>query len=204
VKGVRLVTETVNLAPVVTVDQVREYMRIVNARASEILADQELRTKIVSALAELRSKNIELSDRRKVKLVIVAAAYSILNAESRPTVNSLADALEVVAVHAEEDRRRVEEVVLSQKLRTFDVMRIVAMKEELRRAYEEVKRKGDSVTLQDLELLRRLYVRVAGELENIAKSTRGGRIPREARELYAVAAETRRFLEEHLRALSVG
>jgi len=204
VKGVRLAAETVNLTPVITVDQVREYSRAVNARASEILADQDLRAKIVGALAELKNRNVELSDRRKAKLVIVAAAYSILNAESRPTVNSLADALEVVAVHAEEDRRKVEEVIIAQKLRTYDVMKLATLKEELMRVYEEVKSRGDDISAldRDIELLRRLYIRAAGELESLLRHRHGGRVPREARELYAVAAEVGRFLEERLRALS--
>jgi MoxR-like ATPase len=204
VKGTRLATEALDLKPILAVEQVKEYKRAVDARASEILADPDLRAKIVGALAELKNRNVELSDRRKVKLVIVAAAYSVLNAESKPTVNSLADALEVVAVHAEEDRRKVEEVVIAQKLRTYDVMKLATLREELKRVYEEVKSRGDDISAldRDIELLRRLYIRAAGELESLLKHRHGGRIPREARELYAVAAEVGRFLEERVRALS--
>jgi MoxR-like ATPase len=204
VKGVRLATETLDLKPILAVEHVKEYKKAVDARASEMLADPNLRAKIVGALAELRGRNLELSDRRKVKLVIVAAAYSVLNAESKPTVNSLADALEVVAVHMEEDKKKVEEVIISQKLRTYDVMKLAALKEELRRVYEEVKSRGDDISAldRDIELLRMLYIRAAGELESLLRHRHGGRIPREARELYAVAAEVGRFLEERLRALS--
>jgi MoxR-like ATPase len=207
VKGVRLVTETVDLEPVLTVEQIKEFRKAVDARASEMLADPDLRSKIVAALAELRGRNLELSDRRKVKLVLVAAAYSILNAEQKPTVDSVADALEVVAVHGEEDRRKVEEVIMSQKLRTVDVMRIVAIKEELRRAHEGLKANAGNMNLEDfmrqLDMLKALYVRAVNELETLSKRSQNRRIPREARELYAVAAEVYRFLEEQARRFSV-
>ena len=203
VKGVRLATETLELKPILAVEQVREYKKAVDARASEILADPDLRAKIVGALAELKNRNVELSDRRKVKLVIVAAAYSILNAEQKPTVDSVADALEVVAVHSEDDRRKVEEAVMALKLRTFDVMRIVAIKEELRRAYEGLKANADSMNVGDfvrqLDTLKALYVRAVNELEMLSRRSQNRRIPREARELYAVAAEVYRFLEEQNR-----
>jgi MoxR-like ATPase len=207
VKGARLVTEPVDLSPVITVEQVRELKGAVDARAKEMLADPDIRSKIVAALAELRGKNLELSDRRKVKLVVVAAAYSILNAEQKPTVDSVADALEVVAVHSEDDRRKVEEVIMALKLRTVDVMKIVAIKEELKRAYEGLKASADSMSLGDymrqLDALKALYVRAVNELEALSKRSQNRRIPREARELYAVAAEVYRFLEEQARRFSV-
>jgi MoxR-like ATPase len=210
VKGTRLATESMDIAPILTVEQVREYKKAVDARASEILADPELRAKLVATLAELRNRGVELSDRRKVKLVIVAAAYSILNAEQKPTVDSVADALEVVAVHDEDDRRKVEEVVMTLKLRTFDVMRIVALKEELRRAYEGMKASADNADnmnlgdfVRHLDTLKVLYVRAANELEALSKRSQNRRIPREARELYALAAEVYRFLEEQARRFSV-
>jgi MoxR-like ATPase len=207
VKGVRLATETVDVSPVLTVEQVKEFRKAVEARASETLADPDLRSKIVAALAELKNKNVELSDRRKAKLVLVAAAYSILNAESKPTVDSVADALEVVAVHDEDDRRKVEEAVMALKLRTVDVMRIVAIKEELRRAYEELKANANSMNIEDfarrLDILKALYVRAVEELEAVSKRSQNRRIPREARELYAVAAEVYRFLEEQARRFQV-
>jgi MoxR-like ATPase len=200
VKGVRLATETLDPSPVLGVEQVKEYKRAVNARASEMLADPDLRSKIVVALAELKNRGVELSDRRKVKLVIVAAAYSILNAEPRPTVDSVADALEVVAVHGEDDRRKVEEVVMALKLRTVDVMKIVALKEELRRAYEGLKANANNMNLGDymkqLDMLKALYIRAVNELEALSRRSQNRRIPREARELYTVAAEVYRFLEE--------
>ncbi len=206
VKGARLVTEPVDLSPAVTVEQVRELKGAVDARAKEMLADPDIRSKIVAALAELRGRGVELSDRRKVKLVIVTAAYSILNAESKPTVDSVADALEVVAVHSEDDRRKVEEVIMALKLRTVDVMKIVALKEELRRAYEGLRANADSMNIGDfirqLDMLKALYVRAVNELEAISRRSQNRRIPREARELYAVASEVYRFLEEQARRFS--
>ncbi len=204
VKGTRLATEPADLNPVMTADQVRGYKEAVDRRATEILADPDLRAKIVSALAELKSKGLELSDRRKVKLVIVAAAYSILNTEQRPTVNSVADALEVVAVHSEDDRRKVEETIIALKLRTVDVMRIAALKEELKRVYESLKASAENMNvgeyMRQLDVLKALYIRAVNELETISRQ--GGRVPREARELYAVAAEVSKFLEEQIRRFS--
>jgi MoxR-like ATPase len=206
VKGVRLATEPVDPSPVITVEQVKEYRKAVNARASEMLADPDIRAKMVAALAELRGKSLELSDRRKVKLVLVAAAYSILNAEQKPTLDSVADALEVVATHSEDDRRKVEEAVMALKLRTVDVMKIAAIKEELKRAYEGLKANADSMNLGDymrqLDVLKALYIRAVNELEALSKKSQNRRIPREARELYAVAAEVYRFLEEQARRFS--
>jgi MoxR-like ATPase len=206
VKGTRLATESVDIAPILTVEQVREYKKAVDARASEILADPDLRSRIVAALAELKNRNVELSDRRKAKLVLVAAAYSILNAESKPTVDSVADALEVVAVHSEDDRKKVEEAVMALKLRTVDVMKIVALKEELRKAYENLKANANNMNLGDfmrqLDMLKALYVRAVNELELLSKRSQNRRIPREARELYAVATEVYRFLEEQARRFS--
>jgi MoxR-like ATPase len=207
VKGVRLATEPADPNPVMTADQVKAYKEAVDRRATEILADPDLRSKIVAALAELRNRGVELSDRRKVKLVVVAAAYSILNAEPRPTVDSIADALEVTAVHSEDDRSKVEEAIMALKLRTVDVMKIVAIKEELKRAYEGLKAGSDNMSLGDymrqLDMLKALYVRAVNELEALSRRSQNRRIPREARELYAVAAEVYRFLEEQARRFSV-
>jgi MoxR-like ATPase len=207
VKGVKLLVEPVDTTPVMTADQAREYKRVVDARATEILADPDLRARIVSALAELKSKGLELSDRRKVKLAIVAAAYSVLNAEPRPTVDSVADALEVVAVHGEDDRRKVEEAIMALKLRTVDVMRIATLKEELRRAYEGLKADAGNMSIEDfmrqLDMLKALYVRAVSELEALSRRSQNRRVPREARELYAVAAEVYRFLEEQAKRFSV-
>jgi MoxR-like ATPase len=208
VKGVRLATETVDVSPVLTVEQVKEFRKAVEARASETLADPDLRSRIVAALAELKNKNVELSDRRKAKLVLVAAAYSILNAESKPTVDSVADALEVVAVHSEDDKKKVEEAVMALKLRAVDVMKIVTLKEELRKAYENLKANANNMNLGDfmrqLDMLKALYVRAVNELELLSKRSQNRRIPREARELYAVATEVYRFLEEQARRFQVG
>jgi MoxR-like ATPase len=204
VKGVKLAVEPADPEPVMTVEQAREYKASVNERAKEMLGNTDLRSKIVAALAELKSRGVELSDRRKVKLVLVAAAYSILNAEQKPTVNSVADALEVVAVHSEDDKRKVEEAVMAQKLRTIDIMKIAAIKEELRRAYENLKASSENMNVgeytRQLDVLKALYIRAVNELEAVAKQ---GRVPREARELYAVAAEVARFLEEQARRFSV-
>jgi type III secretion system FlhB-like substrate exporter len=53
-------------------------------------------------------------------------------------------------------------------------------------------------------MLKALYVRAVNELETLTRRSQNRRIPREARELYAVAAEVYRFLEEQARRYSVG
>ncbi len=100
------------LSPVMSVEDVKR----LQIRAMELFKDlkhrQEILNKYIEALAKLQEKGVILSDRRKVKVLKVAAGYSVLYGSTAVSLDDIADALRVAAIHSEDDTSKVEEVIL--------------------------------------------------------------------------------------------
>ena len=100
------------LSPVMSIEDVKR----LQIRAMELFKDlkhrQEILNKYIEALARLQEKGIILSDRRKIKVLKVAAGFSVLYGSPAVSLDDLADALRVTAVHNEDDIPKIEEVIL--------------------------------------------------------------------------------------------
>ncbi|RLC33673.1 AAA family ATPase, partial [Candidatus Shapirobacteria bacterium] len=113
--------ENNNIEPILTTKEVKELQKIVNIRFQNIRGNQKLKNKYISALSALKNNGIEISDRRKIKVLRVAAALSVVFMDADITLDSLADALRFTAVHTEEDIATVEKVIIQEKLSSFAV-----------------------------------------------------------------------------------
>ena len=107
-KGIEL--EDNYVSPVIMKEEVQELQRIVSERFKMLKNDSVL-DRYIEALMELRMKGIELSDRRKIKVLKVATSISVLYGATDVTLDDVAEALRLVAPHSEDDIPKIEEVI---------------------------------------------------------------------------------------------
>lgn len=145
-----------------SVDYVRSLQALARARALEVAHDPAWRERIAKAFFALREKGIALSDRRKVKTLLVFAAVSVVFAEQTPSVDSLADALRFIAPQTEEDASKVERVIIEEKLASYDPTQYYTLIEEAQTLLERVKKAidGGQVGVADLAALKELRKRM--------------------------------------------
>ena len=187
IKGAQLPLVIQELKPIADSSYIRALQQAVVARTQWLVQQAEYRKKYIEALSVLRSKGIELSDRRKIKALYVASAISIVYGEDLPSLDSLADALRYVAVHDEDDMRKVEEVVMEAKLQISAeyAKLLMTLTAELNNMLQNVMSLGDSVKVSDIQMMKRLIkkslemlvqvpdtprlLRYKAELQNILK-----------------------------------
>lgn len=99
--------------------RVREIQEMARERARWMLERGEYTGKLLEALMELRQRGVDMTDRRKVKTLLVAAAFSLVYAEPQPSLDSLADALRVTAPSFPEDLEKVEEAIVRVGLSSY-------------------------------------------------------------------------------------
>jgi DNA primase catalytic subunit len=107
-------------------------------------------------------------------VLYVASAISIVVGENEPSLDSLADALRFVAVHAEDDAKKVEEVVLQAKLSAVNehVQKLMTLIAELENALNNVKNLGDKATMSDIKSLKVIAKRATDELKATPRTPR--------------------------------
>jgi len=191
VKGVQLPLQAQNLKPIADANYIRALQQATVARAQWIVQQEEYRKKYIDALSILKDKGIELSDRRKIKTLYVTSAISMVYGEDAPSLDSLADALRYVAVHNEDDLRKVEEAIMEAKLASSVeyakmLMTIVAEVSNMMQNMQNIMKLGNNVTDTDVDALKRLIKKGAETLKQIPDT------PRLARQ----RAEVKRVLEE--------
>jgi MoxR-like ATPase len=196
-KGVQLPLVSQELKPIVDANFIRSLQQAVIARAQYIVQQQEYRKKYIEALSILKNKGIELSDRRKIKVLFIASAISIIYEEDTPSLDSLADALRYTAAHDEDDIRKVEEAILEAKLMASVehakmIMTVIA---EIRNMMEEVMKLGDNATVGQINTLKRLIKKGAETLAQISETPRLARQKTEARNILAQATDLVKQLE---------
>jgi len=111
------------ITAMVNIEEVKALQVEVLARFKEVKNRPNILDKYVEALARLREKGIEISDRRKIKVLKIASAYSLLFGSTAVTLDDVADAIRVVAIHNEDDLPKVEEVIA--EVRLSEVSRLV-------------------------------------------------------------------------------
>lgn len=106
--------------PILSSDDVRMLQEGVKKRASEALGNEALIGKYLEVLAELKSTGVELSDRRKVKAIIVASAISFIYREKEISLESLGDAIRLTAPSTEDDLKKIEDVLVKVGLSSYE------------------------------------------------------------------------------------
>jgi len=196
IKGVQLPLASQELKPVVDANYIRMLQQAVITRTQWLVQQQEYCNKYIEALRTLKSKGIELSDRRKIKVLYVASAISMVYGEDLPSLDSLADALRYTAVHDEDDIRKVEEVVMEAKLTPsveYAKMLMIIIS-EVNNLMQNMMQK-DNVANDDVEVLKRLIKKGAETLRQIPESPRLARQKAEARKVLEDATDLVKQLE---------
>jgi MoxR-like ATPase len=191
VKGIQLPLAMQGLKPVADANYIRALQQAVVLRAQWLAQQEEYRKKYIEALGILRNKGIELSDRRKIKVLYIASAISMVYGEDIPSYDSLADALRFTTIHNEDDIRKVEEAImevgLMQSLEHAKiVMTVVA---EVRNMMESIMRLGDNAKVSDIQTLKKLIKKAAEVLTQIPESPRLARQKADAQSILTQATE---------------
>jgi len=175
VKGVELLDVKDRIKPIIDVEYVRQLQNAVILRTKSIVSDRAIIDKYLEVLSRLRDKGIEISDRRKIKVLVVFSAISIIYAEEEPSPDSLAEALRITAVHNEDDIHKVEDVINECKLSRFydHIQRLIALETEISKALNDIKSKPiKDITPADYEMLEKLFNTAVEILKKTPKDTR--------------------------------
>lgn len=134
---------------------VRALQQEARVRASWMLSRQEYLSKLLEALMELRQRGVEVTDRRKVKTILVAAAYSLVYDEPHPSLDSLADALRSTAPSFPEDVPKVEEAIVKAGLASYSyrVRQLQTIAAEVKSLRERARDYPTSDVMKGLEVL---------------------------------------------------
>lgn len=141
-KGIELETGYgENIAPILSADEVRIIQQKVKERTRESLKNEKLINKYLEVLAELKSSAVELSDRRKVKTLIVASAISYIYRESEISLESLGEAVRFTAPSTEDDLKKVEEVLVKTGLSSssYKARQLKTLETELKNVMERAR-----------------------------------------------------------------
>ncbi len=142
-RGIELLKlDSGGLKPIMTSGGVRILQEKAYEKALKASRDGGLINKYLEVLSELQSRGVVLTDRRKVKTLLVAAGLSVLFDEDRVTPDSLADAILVVAPSCREDVQVVEEVLTRAGLQsyTYNLRRLQTITAELRNLRDRLER----------------------------------------------------------------
>ena len=201
VKGVQLPLMVQELKPLADANYIRSLQQVVIVRVQWIAQQQEYRSKFIEALRILKGKGVELSDRRKIKALTVASAISIVYGEDMPSYDSLADALRYVAVHDEDDMRKVEEAVMEAKLQISaeHAKLLMTLTAELNNMLQNVMSLGDSVKVSDIQMMKRLIKKSLETLVQVPDTPRLLRYKAELQNILKQATDLIKQFEQKLR-----
>ena len=192
-KGVILPTVQQEIKPVTNAEYFRQLQNLVMLRAQTIVNTPALKNKLLEAFSYLKNEGIEVSDRRKIKILYVTAAISIVSAEENISLESIADALRLTVIHNEDDMVKVEKIVQQAKLSTHQetIQQILTMTSEIRNAIERLNKER---TLDSLETLKELTVRGSDMLKKIPRNPR---ITRYIEELRKAVSDARKIIDQY-------
>jgi len=173
IKGIEL-DNGVDIPVIMDKNMVVELQKVVKQRFYEVKTRKDLITKYVEALLELKSRGLELSDRRKIKVLKVASAISIIYGNTEVTLDDLADALRLVAIHNEDDIQKVEEVI-----NKVGLSQLGKLTQEIEMLIQELNnittRISTTESLQEFKELvkagKTIIQELQGKLEKLAKSS---------------------------------
>jgi len=155
------------LSPVISIEDVKQLQNEVIKRFKALKSEDAIIEKYIEALARLQEKGIVISDRRKIKVLKVASAYSILYGSTAVSLDDVADALRVVAIHNEDDVKKVEEVIaevgLSQASQLMNEIQTLVT--ELKHVTEKIRETNDLNEFKELRkqgkvLIKELIARI--------------------------------------------
>ncbi len=119
---------------IISAQEVRLLQKEAIKRALNLRYNKELIGKFLETLTELSHRGVHLTDRRKVKTLVIASAFSVIFAEDTVTPDSLADAIKATAPSHPDDVAKIEEVLAKVGLSsyTYTIRQLQTVAAELR------------------------------------------------------------------------
>ncbi len=115
-RGIELMGDNNEVMPILDVEDIINLQREAINRLSTMKKNNpDILEKYTDALFQLEENNVTLSDRRKIKLLKVASAFSILMNSTRVTGNDIAMAMRYSA-DSEDDIPKIEAAIIDSKL----------------------------------------------------------------------------------------
>jgi len=197
IKGITLEVNGIQIEPIISYEEILQIQKATILRLQQIPNSKTFIGKYLRALALLEEKGLQLSDRRKIKILKVASAISILFLEDTISLDSLADALRFTAVQEESDLEKVESVIQQAKLSRFSeqIEKISALIAELQNTLETAKANSTAETLKALRIIMK---RTVVEIKSLPKNPRFLPMVQKA---FNLVTESKRFIEEKKREL---
>jgi len=192
-KGVVLPMIQQEIKPVTNAEYFRQLQNLVMLRAQTIVNTPTLKNKLLEAFSYLKNEGIEVSDRRKIKILYVTAAISIVSAEENISLESIADALRLTAINTEDDIAKVEKIVQQTKLSIHQetIQQLMTMTSEIRNAIDTLNKEQ---TLSNLKTLKELTAKAADMLKKVQKNPR---IARYLDELKKAVNDARNIINQY-------
>jgi len=98
------------------IHQAHEKMKALMQNLQQNVATSKVIHKYIDFLSYAKNEGIQISDRRKIKILKVACAYAVLDGMDTVTLDNLAEAIETVAVQREEDLVTIENIISALQL----------------------------------------------------------------------------------------
>ncbi len=155
---------------VMDVKDVKTLQNEVNEKFRRIKENGDLIRRYIEALVRLKQRGVKISDRRKIKVLKVASAISFVYGEDNVSLDSLAEALKLTAVHDEDDLKKVEQIILELGLSSFyqHVQKIQVVTAELQNALNASLNGG----MEEIKMLSTIYKKASAVISEIPKNPR--------------------------------
>ncbi|AAT43815.1 AAA family ATPase [Picrophilus oshimae] len=171
IKGIEIMERPENVSPLITIDDLKDLQNDVISRLSKFKNDgHELLNRYTDALLQLEENNVVFSDRRKIKILKIAAAFSILMNSNEITGNDIAMAMRY-SIDSEEDMPKIDAAIMESKLENKSelVQKATTIIEETRSLISNTeaciqKNSPYKEVVDNLDLLA-IYIRKLQELE---------------------------------------
>lgn len=175
IRNVREEEDLSELPKIMNVEDVRRLQTEVIERTIQVSQDDPLIDRYVNTLVTLKGLGVELSDRRKGKVLKIAAAISLIYGDGRVTPDSVADALRYVAINNEDDLAKVEEAIRRAKLYSFheQLSTVMQIRNELLALLSTLKSKPvEELTEYEIAEAKRAIHIVSSKISRIEKNLR--------------------------------
>ncbi|MHA1594786.1 MAG: AAA family ATPase [Candidatus Baldrarchaeia archaeon] len=156
-----------------TIDDIRFLQNLVRDRFLSLKNANTLIRKYILALTELKNQGVEISDRKKIKVLKVTSALSILYLEKNVSIDSLADALRLCVPDDEDDLSKIEQVIMKCQLSSYytHIQQLQTLHSELKNAIAQFMSK-EKKTIDDLKMISTVRKKALQVLKSIPRNPR--------------------------------
>jgi len=156
-----------SIEPIMSKEDILKLNELVNNRFSSLTDRDDIKRLFIGALSYLQRKGIQISDRRKIKILKIATAYSVLYNDNDVLPEHLSMAFLTVAPQNADDIEKIKEMLLKLKLsRISDYLSrievLIAESENLLQFYK--RKKDETSTINFIEIFETFLGKVKQEV----------------------------------------